>query len=165
MESNRSMKYALATPLLFATALSAQPTGKLDSDLTALSNPNISIAVVAGRITDDILAMADKDSLPSRRTVQDFAVELSKTLSKAIAGQTTPAKKFAPVSASILDVLQSSGVPSYRFHESIDRLRDALIALNASPTEAKIVAGRLMTVGQEIRGPEDHQLEHFLRIK
>lgn len=151
------MKYAVAT-LLFAISLRAQSTGKLDSDLTALSNPNISLAVVAGRITDDILAMAEKGSAPSRQTVQDFAVELSKTLSKALAGQTTPAKKFSSVSAPILDVLQSSGVPSSRFHEAIDRLRDALIALNASPTEANIVAGRLMTVGQEIRGPEDHQL-------
>jgi len=159
MRSNSGMKYAFATPLLFAIGLSAQSTGKLDSDLTALSNPNISLAVVAGRITDDILAMADKDSPPSRQTVQDFAVELSKTLSKALAGQTTPAQKFAPVNATILDVLQSSGLPSYRFHQSIDRLRDALIALNASPAEAKVVAGRLMTVGQEIRGPEDHQVQ------
>jgi len=159
------MKYALAAPLLFAIGLSAQSTGKLDSDLTALSNPNISLAVVAGRITDDILAMADKDSRPSRQTVQDFAVELSKTVSKALAGQTTPEKRFVPVSAAILEVLQSSGAPSSRFHEAIDRLRAALVALNASPTEAKIVAGRLMTVGQEIRGPEDHQLDHRLRLK
>ena len=52
-------------------------------------------------------------------------------------------------------MLQSSGLPSYRFHAVIDRFRDSLIALDATAAQAKSAAGRLMILGQEVRGPED----------
>lgn len=61
----------------------------------------------------------------------------------------------APVSTAILDVLLSSGVPSSRFHSSLDHFRDASIALNASPAQAGMLTGKLSILGQEIRGPED----------
>src|ERR1700733_10916307 len=116
------MKPAICCFLLFTAGLCAQSTDKLDSDLVTLSRN-----AFAQQITSDILALAEKDAQPSRRTVSDFADELAKALAgKALTGETVK-----PVSAAILDVLQSSGLPSYRFHAAIDRFRDSLIALNA----------------------------------
>jgi hypothetical protein len=67
------MRYALLC-LLFSVSLSAQSTAKLDSDLMmALSDRNVSVAALSGKITDDILALADKNALPSRQTTLDFS--------------------------------------------------------------------------------------------
>ena len=62
------------------------------------------------------------------------------------------------VTQAILDVLQSSGVSSYRFHQAIDRFRNALLVLSASSAQANTAAGRLLILGQEVRGPEDFPL-------
>src|ERR1700761_9592498 len=78
------MRYALLC-LLFSVSLSAQSTAKLDSDLmTALSDRNVSVAALSGKITDDILALADKNALPSRQTTLDFSIELTKGLAQPV---------------------------------------------------------------------------------
>jgi len=145
------MKSFLCCFFLVAAGLCAQSTAKLDSDLTALGNPGASRNAVAQQVTEDILALAEKDSVPSRQTVLDFADELT----KALAGKTLTTEKTKAVTAPILEVLQSAGAASFRFHAAIDHLRDSLIALNATAAQAKITAGRLLILGQEVRGPED----------
>jgi hypothetical protein len=55
------------------------------------------------------------------------------------------------VTQAVLDVLQSSGVSSSRFHDAIDRFYIELGATRA----AKSAADRLLILGQEVRGPED----------
>jgi hypothetical protein len=95
--------------------------------------------------------LADKDAQPSRQSVSDFADELA----KALAGKGLTAEKTKAATSEILEVLQSSGVASYRFHASIDRFRNSLIALNATAAQAKSAADRLFILGQEVRGPED----------
>jgi hypothetical protein len=149
------MKSAMCCFLLFAAGLCAQSTDKLDADLTALTNPGATRSASAQAITDDILALAPKDAQPSRRTVSDFADEFT----KALAGKQLAVEKLKPVTQAILDVLQSSGVPSSRFHATIDRFRDGLIALNVTAVQAKSAAGRLLILGQEVRGPEDIKLQ------
>ena len=109
------------------------------------------MAVIAGRFTDDLLTLADKDARPSRRTALDFSVELGKALS----GKPSTGAKLQTVNAAIVEVLESSGITSARFHASIDHFRDALLALNVEPDAAKSAANRLMILGQEVRGPED----------
>jgi hypothetical protein len=42
------------------------------------------------------------------------------------------AEKTRTVTQAILDVLQRSGAASWRFHATIDRFHDSLIALNAT---------------------------------
>jgi hypothetical protein len=37
----------------------------------------------------------------------------------------------------------------------MDRASQALVAMGVTPSRAKVVAGRLMVVGQEVRGPDD----------
>lgn len=137
--------------LVLAGGLLAQPTARLDSDLSALSKSDAPLAAIATRVTDDILALAEKDAQPSRRTTLDFATELARDLF----GKPSSEAQVQAVNAAILDVLQSSGAPSYRFHAAVDRLRDALIALNVAPAAAKNAANRLFILGQEVRGPED----------
>ena len=145
--------------LLFAAGLSAQSTARLERDLAALSNPNAPLAAIATRVTDDILMLAEKDSQPSRQTTLDFAVELC----KALESQPTPPAKLQAVTSAILDVLQSSGTGSYRFHSAVDRFRAALIALHVAPSQAKAAADRLLILGQEVRGPDDYRLDLLRR--
>lgn len=146
--------------LLFAAGLSAQSTTRLETDLAALSNPNAPLAAIATRVTDDILMLAEKDSQPSRQTTLDFAVELC----KALASQPAPPAKLRAVSSAILDVLQSSGTGSYRFHSAVDRFRSGLIALREPPSQAKAAADRLLILGQEVRGPDDYRSVHPDRL-
>ena len=162
------MKSAICCFLLFAAGSCAQSTAKLDSDLMALANPSASRNAVAQQIADDILALAEKDAQPTRQTAFDF----SDALTKALAGNLTVQKPkppsqatLQPVIQAILDVLQSSGVPSYRFHAAIDHLRDGLILLGATSAQAKSAAGRLLILGQEVRGPEDSPPGNALRTK
>ncbi|HEY1760461.1 MAG TPA: hypothetical protein VGG72_34120 [Bryobacteraceae bacterium] len=129
--------------LLVTAGLSAQSTGKLASDLMTHA--------ATQQVTYDIMAMAEKDALPSRQAVSD----LSEELTKALAGKQMTAEKTKAVTDAIQEVLQSSGAASYRFHASVDRFRDSLIALDATAVEAKAAAGRLLILGQDVRGPED----------
>ncbi len=145
--------------LLLSAGLGAQSTARLDSDLAGLASPGAPLAAIATRITDDILALAEKDARPSRQTALDFSVELA----KALAGKPAAASKVQAVDAAILEVLQSSGVPSARFHSSIDHFRDALIALDVNRVAAGNAANRLMILAQEVRGPEDIQFRLNLR--
>jgi hypothetical protein len=155
------MKCAFCCFLLFASGLCAQSTAKLDADLMTLANPAASRNAVAQQITDDILALAAKDARPSRQTAFGFADELTKALAGKLAVQKpkppVPAT-LQPVTQAILEVLQSSGITSYRFHESIDHLRNGLISLGTTAALAKSAAGRLLILGQEVRGPEDAPL-------
>jgi hypothetical protein len=160
------MKSAICCFLLFTAGLCAQSTAKLDSDLMQLANPTASRNAVAQQVADDIVALAEKDSQPTRLTAFEFADELT----KALAGHVLRPKPLSPatlqpVIQAILDVLQSSGVPSYRFHAAIDHLRDGLISLGATAAQAKSAAGRLLILGQEVRGPEDSPPGNALRIK
>jgi len=149
--------------LLAAVGLCAQSTAKLDADLMMLTDPAASRTAVAQQLTNDILALAEKDAQPSRRTVSDFVDELTKAFfspanrpgTHVIVLPGGPQPTLQTVTQAILDVLQSSGAPSYRFHEAIDRFRDALTRLNGNATQAKTAAGRLLILGQEVRGPED----------
>jgi hypothetical protein len=141
------MKPAICCFLLVAAGVCAQSTGKLNSDLMKLAARD----ALAQEITDDILALAQNDAQPSRQTVFEFADEFTKALARK---QLAP-EKIEPVTQAIQDVLQSSGLPSYRFRAAIDRFRDSLIALDATAAQAKSAAGRLLILGQEVRGPED----------
>jgi hypothetical protein len=145
------MKSGLCCFLLVTAGLCAQSTDKLNSDLVSLANPAASRSAVAQQVTNDILALAEKDAQPSRQSVTDFADELT----KALAGKPSTVDAVKPVTQAILDVLQSSGVASYRFHDAIDRLRDSIVALSATAVQAKSAANRLLILGQEVRGPED----------
>src|ERR1700684_2260195 len=118
------MKSAMCCFLLFAAGLCAQSTDKLDADLMALTNPDVSRSAVAQQLTNDILALAEKDARPSRQAVFEFADELTKAFFPALNRPkrvivlppgTQPTQQT--VTQAILDVLQSSGLPSYRFHE------------------------------------------------
>jgi hypothetical protein len=157
------MKSVACCFLLVSAGLCAQSTAKLDSDLMSLGKLGVSRNAVAQQLTNDILALAAKDAMPSRQTVLDFANELTKAfLSRAgtpviLFPQRKPPTLQA-VTQPILDVLQSSGASSSRFHEAIDRFRTALTWFRASAAQAKSAADRLFILGQEVRGPEDIRL-------
>jgi hypothetical protein len=163
------MKSVTCCFLLLTAGLCAQSTDKLNSDLVSLANPGASRNDVTQQVTNDILALAEKDAQPSWLTVFEFADELTKSLAaRPVGPQVKPLPKLSKplliepplqrVTQAILDVLQSSGVTSYRFHDAVERFRNALIALNATAAQAKSAADRLFILGQEVRGPEDIKL-------
>lgn len=137
--------------LFLGSGLLAQPAARLDSDLSALSKSDAPLAAITNRVADDILALAEKDARPSRRTTLDFATELARGLFSKPSSEA----QIRAVNAAIVDVLESSGTPSYRFHQAIDHFRDALLAMNVVPAAARNAANQLFILGQEIRGPED----------
>jgi len=130
----------------------------------ALANPGVSRSVGAQQLTDDILALANKDAQPSRQTVLDFAGNLG----AALAGKLVAAESTKPVTQAIaqliLDVLQSSSMPSSRFHATIASFRNALIAFNVTAVQAKAAEDRLLILGQEVRGPEDVPVQIHYRL-
>ena len=155
------MKRSLWLCTLFAAGLWAQPTAKLDSDLAALSGPNPAVAAIANRVTDDILGLAEKDSMPSRQAALDLAIALT----RALAAKPLRPYFITAASGAVLEVLQSSGTSSGRFHQAVDRFRQALIQIGATSSLADAAAGKLMILGQEVRGPDDYQFENRFRSK
>lgn len=167
------MKSALCCFSLFAAGLWAQSTAKLDADLTALGNPGASRNAITQQVVDDILALADKNTQPSRQTVLDFANELTRAFSPSVNRARTRVVELPPrqqptlqtITQAILDVLQSSGMTSSQFHAAIDRFRTSLSVLVATSAQAKSAADRLLVLGQEVRGPEDIKLLNINRSK
>jgi hypothetical protein len=145
------MKSVLGCFLLVTAGLCAQSTNKLNSDLMSLTNPGASRNAVAQQVTNDILALAEKDAQPSRQSISDFANELT----KALGGKQLTVETIKPVTAAILDVLQSSGSTSSRFHAAVERFRVSMFPFGASPPQVKNAVDRLFVLGQEIHGPED----------
>jgi hypothetical protein len=147
--------------LLAAASLHAQSTDKLNSDLMSLAKPGASRSAVVLQVTNDILALAVKEAQPSRQSVADFADELT----RALAGKQVTVENIKPVTAAILDVLESSGATSSRFHAAIDHFRVALYPFGASPPQAKNAVDRLFILGQEVHGPEDLGIPYTQRLK
>jgi hypothetical protein len=70
-------------------------------------------------------------------------------------------KLVSQLSASIVEVLESAGVGTYRFKESVARAKQALISLGLANWKAQGIAERLRMVGKEVRGPDDMPVERF----
>jgi hypothetical protein len=145
--------------LLLGAMVFAQNGNKLEADLLALNGAPT--AAVNQQLTNDILALAETISQPSRRVVLDFVDELT----RALAGQKLDARMIAQLSIGILDVLHSDGVTTSKYHESLDRAHKALLAMGVQESTAKRVIDRLTILGQQVRGPEDLPLLQEFRKK
>ncbi len=67
----------------------------------------------------------------------------------------------ASASTSIVEVLESAGIGTYRFKESVARAKQALISLGLTDWKAQGIAERLRMVGKEVRGPDDTPVQMF----
>jgi hypothetical protein len=156
--------------LLGAGSLAAQPGSDNGPDKAAVAKLNsILLTLRAGatpaaasrQLADVILSMAESYHKPTRETVLRFAEELA----NGLASKELPAKSISQVSASILEVLESAGIGTYRFKESVERTRQSLIALGLPDWQARSIAELLRRVGKEVRGPEDMPVQPFLRLQ
>ncbi len=130
---------------------------KLDSILLTLHR-DANASVVSRQLADCILSLAESYHNPARATVLRFAEELA----YGLAWRELPMKLVSQLSASIVEVLESAGVGTYRFKESVARAKQALISLGLPNWKAQGIAERLRMVGKEVRGPDDMPLERFL---
>ena len=138
----------LGVPLL-AASLFAQSGNKLEADLLALGGAPT--GAVNQQLVNDILSLTETNPQPSRRVVLDFVDELT----RALAGQKLAAEPVAQLSAAILDVLHSDGVPTSKYRAMVENARRALISMGVAMPVAQRVIGRLTILGQQVRGPED----------
>jgi hypothetical protein len=129
---------------------------KLNSILLTLNGATSS--AVSRQFADAILSMAESYHKPSRATVVRFSEELA----NGLALKELPVKPISQVSASIVEVLESAGVGTYKLKESVERARQALVALGLMGGNARSIAELLLTIGKEVRGPEDMPVQRFL---
>jgi hypothetical protein len=132
---------------------------KLNSILLTLNGATSS--AVSRQFADAILSMAESYHKPSRPSVVRFSEELA----NGLALKELPVKPISQVSASIVEVLESAGVGTYKLKESVERARQALVALGLMGGNARSIAELLLTIGKEVRGPEDMPVQRFLRIQ
>ena len=121
------------------------------------SHRDATLLAVSQRLADAILSAADRDHRPTRATVLRFAEELTNGLSS----RELPVKIVSQMSTSVVEVLGSAGVGTYRFKESVGRARQALITLGVADSTARNIAERLRMIGKEVRGPEDAPVMRF----
>ena len=99
----------------------------------------------------DAVDAAEEYHKPMRATVLRFSEELANGLtSKDLAP-----RQVSRVSTSIVEVLESAGVGTYRFKASVQHVREALVAMGVADGQARSVAEHLRMIGKEVRGPED----------
>jgi hypothetical protein len=132
---------------------------KLNSILLTLNGATSS--AVSRQFADAILSIAESYHKPTRGTVLRFAEELA----NALAFKELSLKPISQVSASIVEVLESAGIGTYKFKESVERARQALLALGVMGWTARNLAELLRMIGKEVRGPEDVPVQRFLRIQ
>ena len=148
----------LAAQSLSDDALDRTAVTKINSILLTLHQGNP--AAVSRQLTDAMLAAAEDYHKPMRATVARFAQELA----NGLASKELPPRQVSRVSASIVEVLESAGVGTYKFKASVQSVREALVALGVPEGQARNVADRLHTIGLEVRGPEDMPvLQQFFR--
>jgi len=126
---------------------------RLDSILLTLRHE--ATPAVSRQLTETILSFAENYHKPTRATVLKFSEELT----RGLASRELPEKVVSQVSTSIVEVLGSAGVGTFKFRGSVDRARQALVTIGLAEARARSIAELLRMIGKEVRGPEDMPLE------
>jgi len=148
----------LAAQSLSDDALDRTAVTKLNSILLTLHQGNPSN--VSRQLTETILSAAEDYHRPMRATVLRFAQELA----NGPASKDLSPQQVSRISASIVEVLESAGVGTYKFKASVQHVREALVALGVPDRQARNAAEHLRAIGLEVRGPEDMPvLQQFFR--
>jgi hypothetical protein len=151
------------------------------------------LPAVSPQPADAILSMAESDHKPSRAAVVRFAEELTNGLAfrelpvkpgfRRLAcrgpGARAPTQQHTDAVRRVVFVVvtryaaagqrrlvgasESAGIATYRFKESVERARRALIALGLADGRRSL-AEHLRSIGKEVQGPEDMPAEPFQRI-
>ena len=136
----RFMRNLIGCLFLLTFGLVAQSNSEDEVDRAVVAKVTILLAshrdatllAVSQRLADAILSAADRDHRPTRATVLRFAEELTNGLLSI----QLPAKIVSQMSTSVVEVLGSAGVGTYRFKESVDRARQALITLGVADSNS-----------------------------
>ncbi|HEY3838961.1 MAG TPA: hypothetical protein VGL72_20450 [Bryobacteraceae bacterium] len=134
--------------LLFS--LTAQ-TPTLTTALTALANPNADRTAATRQLVDAMTPLAQPDHRPSPHSVNDFAIELT----RALIGKKMTAAQRISFENAIIELMRGS-VPNL---VSTGHLREALTGINVDAFATRALTTRALAIGEEIRGPDDRQLD------
>jgi len=95
-----------------------------------------------------MMSTAETDQQPSRFTVARFLDELMAALS----GRKLQRPQTAALAQCLVDVVRPSGVSTMLVAV---RTRDLLTAAGVSAPKIPLVIGKLVAIGEEVRGPDD----------
>ena len=94
------------------------------------------------------MSAAEIDQQPSRTTVAHFV----EALTDALAGRKLQRPQTAELGLCLVDMVRPSGVSTTRI---AIRARDLLTAEGVAAPKVSLVIGKLMAIGEEVRGPDD----------
>ena len=121
--------------------------GNLTSTLVGIGKADASRARLTERLTDDMLALANRDHEPSRTVVLGFTGEFT----AALHGKDLSTRSVTVLQQSILDVMRET---SATFVPAAS-LRQILSQAGVDPAKAQLITRRFMAIGEEIKGPDD----------
>jgi hypothetical protein len=140
--------------LVFVAMLTGQTVGddkvaigNLTATLAGIGKADASRARLSQRLADDMFAFADRDHEPPRNVVVEFTDELT----AALYGKELSARSVNVLQLSIRDVMRGSSAT----FASAASLRQVLSQAGVDPTKAQLVTRRFMSIGEEIKGPDD----------
>jgi len=123
--------------------------------LKSLRVPATSRSAIADELTDNILALADRDHEPTRGVVNGFANDLVSALYRRV----TTDKQLDDLEMSIKEILRPTGSTS----RSAGRVREVLRTAGAERPD--VVTKSFISVAEDVRGPDDSPAAPRVRLK
>jgi hypothetical protein len=139
--------------MLLAASMAAEPSSavrKLNSTLLSLKDGQPRDAVTL-QLTTDLNAASDPDHRPMQLSISLLASQLA----NALPARDLRAERLSPLTSRIVDILNSAGTSTVGFYESVNHAEIALAALGVPKGKAHDIGQRLMTIGKQVRGPDD----------
>jgi len=147
------MRSAIGLLLLAAGVAAAQQSSavrKLNATILTLKDA-APREEVSRQLALDFSAVADPDHRPMGLSLNLLASQLT----IALPAKTLRPELLNPLTTKIVDILYSAGTSTIGFFESVDTVEAALLELGVTKRQAHEIAQRMLTIGKQVRGPDD----------
>ena len=143
------MKRLLGFALLLGVGLTAQSTS-MESTFLALKDANAPRPALSHKLATEIALLAKKSGR-DQSLKQPTVARFSEDLTTALLGKDITAVRAAALQKAIARVLSGKGST----FDPATSFREALVSCGVDDRTVQAVIGRLIDIGQEIRGPDD----------
>jgi hypothetical protein len=120
----------------------------ISASLLQLNATGSAREAIQRQIAETMISSAETDLQPSRSTVGRFLDELTAALS----GRKLQRPQTVALAQCLVDVVRPSGVSTMLVAV---RTRDLLTVAGVSGPKIPLVIGKLIAIGEEVRGPDD----------
>jgi hypothetical protein len=143
------MKRLLGVVMLAGVGLAAQPTS-MESTFLALKDAHAPRGALSTKLAMEITLLAVKGG--RNQGLQPATVErFSEDLTTALLGKDITAIRAAALQKTIARVLSGKGST----FDPATSFREALVSCGVDDRTVQAIIGRIIDIGQEIRGPDD----------